>query len=145
MNSPEENISMKTPSLFMLILGIVLIVSIPFAYDIWPAGFRWVHPGINTPYEHMIVAIYLGLGICLIKASRNPLKHSIIIDFTIVSSILHGAVMFYDAFAVEDGMTHLVADVPMMFILAAAAFYYHPERHLARQQREVHQLDNLYN
>ena len=134
---------MKAPSLFMLILGIGLILSMPFAYDIWPAGFRWVNPGINTPYEHMIVAIYLGLGICLIKASKNPLKHSIIIDFTIVSSILHGTVMFYDAFAVENEMTHLVADVPMMFILAAAAYYFHPERYLASQQREILELEDL--
>ena len=133
MNNPTENASMKVPSLFMLILGIGLIVSMPFAYDIWPAGFRWVNPGINTPYEHMIVAIYLGLGICLIKGSKDPLKNSIIVDFTIISSILHGAVMFYDAFAVEHEMTHLIADVPMMFILAAVAYHLHPQRYLDRQ------------
>lgn len=136
MNQVDENISMRAPSLFMLILGIGLIVSMPFVYDIWPAGFRWVNPGINTPYEHMIVAIYLGLGISLIKASKDPLKNSIIIDFTILSSIFHGAVMFYDAFAVDHEMTHLVADVPMMFILAGVAYHFHPERYLQRQREK---------
>ena len=133
MNNSAGNVSMKVPSLFMRILGVGLIVSMPFVYDIWPAGFRWVNPGINTPYEHMIIAIYLALGVCLIKGSFNPLKNVIIVDFTILSSILHGAVMFYDAFAVDNEMTHLVADVPMTFILAAAAYHYHPQRYLDRQ------------
>lgn len=121
-------ISMKTPSRFLFWLGILLIVSMPFAYDIWPAGFRWVHPGMNTPYEHMIMAIYLALGISLIQASRDPLRHAIIVDFTIVSSIFHATVMLYDAFVTEGEMTHLVGDVPMMYILAAVAYYFHPRR-----------------
>jgi len=133
MNDSTDNVSMKIPSRFMLILGIGLIVSMPFAYDVWPAGFRWVNPGVNTPYEHMIIALYLGLGICLIKGSFDPLKNAIIIDYTIVSSILHGAVMLYDAFAVDNEMTHLIADIPMMFILAAVAYHLHPQRYLNRQ------------
>ncbi len=136
MNRVNDNISMRVPSLFMLILGIGLLISMPFAYDIWPAGFRWVNPGINTAYEHMIVAIYLGLAICLIKGSRDPLKHSIIVDFTIISSFLHGTVMLIDAFAVEHEMTHLVGDVPMMFVLVAVAYYFHPERYLKSQMKK---------
>ena len=137
MNQMNDDVSMKVPSMFMLILGIGLIVSMPFAYDIWPAGFKWTHPGVNTPYEHMIIAIYLGLGICLIKGSKDPLKNSIIIDFTIVSSILHGAVMLYDAFAVDHEKTHLMADIPLMFILAAASYHLHPNRYLERGGKTI--------
>ncbi len=127
--------SMKIPSIFMLVFGISMIVSMPFAYDIWPAGFRWVHPGINTPYEHMIAAIYVALGICMIKASRDPLRHAILMDFTILSSIFHASVMLWDAIFIKEEHTHLIGDVPMMYILAAVAYYFHPVR-WARTHRD---------
>jgi len=47
----------------------------------------------------MVIAIYWALGICLLIAARDPVRHAILIDFTILSSLLHGAVMTYHAFA----------------------------------------------
>jgi hypothetical protein len=35
---------MKRLSIFMIAVGASLIVLLPFAFDIWPAGFRWGHP-----------------------------------------------------------------------------------------------------
>jgi hydrogenase/urease accessory protein HupE len=122
---------MKRLSIFMIVLGAGLILLIPFAFDIWPAGFRWGHPHGHPPYERMIIAIYVSLGACLIAAARDPLRHAILIDFTILSSILHGAVMTYDAFAQEHELTHLVGDVPLLFVVAAVFLIYHPRR-LAR-------------
>jgi hydrogenase/urease accessory protein HupE len=97
-------------------------------FDLWPAGFRWAHPGENPAYERMIVAIYFALGVCLVPTALDPDRHVMLIDFTILSSVLHGLVMTYDSFAQEHEMTHLVGDVPILFALAAVLVWLHPRR-----------------
>jgi hypothetical protein len=74
----------------------------------------------------MIIAIYVSLGICLIPAALDPPRHVLLIDFTILSSLLHGAVMTYDAIAQEHEMTHLIGDVPLLFVLAGVLIWLHP-------------------
>ncbi len=108
--------------------GAFLVLLLPFMFDLWPGGFRWAHPSMHAPYERMIIAIYWALGICLFVASRDPVRHAILIDFTILSSLLHAAVMTYDSFAQEHEMTHMVGDVPILFVLAGALMFLHPRR-----------------
>ncbi len=112
----------------MIVAGVAMTVLLPFAFWVWPAGFQWGHPGGHPAYERMIVALYAALGICLIFGARDPLKNSIIIDFTILSSLLHGGVMTYDAFAQPHELTHLAGDVPLLFALAALFIVFHPRR-----------------
>ena len=76
----------------------------------------------------MIIAIYGALGICLLVAARDPVRHAILIDFTILSSFLHAAVMTYDSFAQDHEMTHMVGDVPILFVLAGVLMWLHPRR-----------------
>jgi hypothetical protein len=102
------------------------IAVLPFMFDLWPAGFRWAHPAMHATYERMIIAIYFALGLCLIPTALDPERHVMLIDFTIVSSLLHGAVMTYDSFAQEHEMMHLVGDVPALFALAAVLIWLHP-------------------
>jgi len=123
---------MKRVSILMIVVGVTMIVLLPFAFAVWPAGFQWGHPGGHPAYERMIVALYASLGICLILGARDPLKNVIIIDFTIISSLLHGAVMTYDAIVQQHELTHLVGDVPLLFGLAALFLFLHPRR-LARK------------
>jgi hypothetical protein len=103
-----------------------LCLVLPFMFDLWPAGFRWAHPAEHPAYERMIIAIYFALGLCLIPTALDPERHVMLINFTILSSILHGAVMTYDAFAQEHEMTHLVADVPLLFLVAGVLIWLHP-------------------
>jgi hydrogenase/urease accessory protein HupE len=133
--SSETEVAMRRLSIFMYVVGVSLILTIPFAFDIWPAGFRWGHPHGHAPYERMIIAIYVSLGVCLILGARDPLKNAIIIDFTILSSVLHGAVMTYDAIAQEGELTHLIGDVPLLFLVAAIFAIWHPRRLVRRQAR----------
>lgn len=119
---------MKRLSMLMVVVGVAMIVLLPFAFAVWPAGFQWGHPGGHPAYERMIVAIYASLGICLILGARDPLRNVIIIDFTIISSLLHGAVMTYDAIVQQHELTHLVGDVPLLFGLAALFLVLHPRR-----------------
>lgn len=116
----------------MLLRGVLFasaaffILVLPFMFDIWPAGFRWAHPAQHPAYERMIIALYFSLGLCLIPTALDPERHVMLIDFTILSSLLHGAVMTYDSFAQEHEMMHLVGDVPALFLLAAILTWLHP-------------------
>ena len=112
----------------LLATAAFLVLLLPFMFDLWPAGFRWSHPGGHPAYERMIVAIYFSLGICLFVAASDPERHVLLINFTILSSILHGAVMTYDSFVQEHEMTHLVGDVPIIFALAGILVWLHPRR-----------------
>lgn len=112
----------------LLATAAFLIFVLPFMFDVWPAGFRWAHPSQHPAYERMIIAIYVALGVCLIPAALDPRRHVILIDFTILSSLLHGAVMTYDSFAQQHEMMHLVGDVPILFLLAGALIWLHPRR-----------------
>lgn len=124
----DANPAMDRLGKAMIAIGLAFIILTPLGFSIWPAGFRWTHPSPHPAYEHMIVALYVSLGICLLMAAKDPLKNAIIIDFTIISSILHGGVMFYDSFAQESEMMHLAGDVPMLLILAVALIIFHPKR-----------------
>ncbi len=110
----------------LLATAAFLMFGLPFLFDLWPGGFRWAHPSEHPAYERMIIAIYFALGVCLVPAALDPQRHAILIDFTILSSLLHGAVMTYDAFAQEHEMTHLVGDVPLLFVLAVVLLWLHP-------------------
>ena len=110
----------------LLATAAFLIFVLPFMFDLWPAGFRWAHPSEHPAYERMIIAVYFALGVCLVAAARDPERHVILIDFTILSSLLHGAVMAYDSFAQAHEMTHLVGDVPLLFALAGVLIWLHP-------------------
>jgi hypothetical protein len=110
----------------LLATAAFLVFVLPFMFDLWPAGFRWAHPAEHPAYERMIIAIYFALGVCLVAAALDPERHVILIDFTILSSLLHGAVMTYDSFAQPHEMTHLVGDVPVLFVLAGVLIWLHP-------------------
>ena len=122
-------------TLVLLATATFLIFLLPFMFDLWPGGFRWAHPAEHPAYERMIIAIYFALGVCLVPTALNPERHVMLIDFTILSSLLHGAVMTYDSFAQEHEMTHLVGDVPVLFLLAAVLIWLHPRR--LREGREA--------
>jgi hypothetical protein len=112
----------------LLATAAFLVLGLPFMFDLWPGGFRWSHPAAHPAYERMIVAIYIALGVCLVPTAFNPERHVMLIDFTILSSLLHGGVMTYDAFAQEHELMHLVGDVPLLFGLAAVLVWLHPRR-----------------
>lgn len=126
MRGMDAETRLKWLRIAMVVTGLSTAALIPFAFDLWPAGFRWSHPAPHPAYERMIVAIYVSLGICLARGARNPIKNVIILDFTILSSVLHGAVMTYDSFAQEHEMMHLLGDVPLLFGVAALFIWLYP-------------------
>ena len=105
----------------LVVFGIAFLLIYPLAI-VWPSGWAW-HEGLpySNDYYMMIVGVYAVLGIFLIIAARDPLANRSLIWFTVVSSIVHGAIMAQQSFGMTDGMNHmghLMGDVPALFAIA---------------------------
>ena len=100
----------------LILVGLISIVAIyPFIL-IWPSGWQW--GGGNTFYEQMIVGVYATLGVFLLIASRDPMRHLSLIWFTAWSSLVHGVIMAIQVFMDSTERGHLVGDVPALIIIA---------------------------
>jgi len=74
----------------------------------------------------MIIGIYATLGIFLILAARDPLKHLSLIWFTVWSSVVHGGIMAVQSFDSINNMGHLYGDVLVLFAVAAVLAFLAP-------------------
>jgi len=92
----------------------------------WPSGWRWAPH--QPRYEQMMVGLYFTLGLFLVVASRDPLRHLSLIWFAVASSVVHGAIMTFQALADSAEHGHLVADVPALLIAAAVLAALTPRR-----------------
>jgi hypothetical protein len=112
----------------LVVVGLIAVFAIGPLMMLWPSGWAW-HSG-HSDYPAMIVGIYATLGVFLLIASRDPLRHASLIWFTVWSSVVHGVIMTVQSFGVStDGtrhLGHLAGDVPALFIVAAALAYFMP-------------------
>jgi hypothetical protein len=69
-------------------------------------------------YEQMIQGVYATLGVFLILAAKNPLEHRSLIWFTVWSSLVHGAIMLFQALYDKSEHANLYGDVPALFMVA---------------------------
>jgi len=101
----------------LVLFGLIFLVGVyPLMTMWWPAGWRW-QP--NQPeYEQMILGVYATLGVFLIIASRNPLRHRSLIWFTVWSSLVHGGIMAVQAMKMPAEHAHLMGDVPALLLVA---------------------------
>jgi hypothetical protein len=83
----------------------------------WPAGWRW--SPYQPHYEQMMVGLYFMLGVFLIRASKDPLRHLSLIWFMVWSSLAHASIMAVQSFTAPEHHGHLVGDVPALFLGAA--------------------------
>lgn len=115
----------------LVVLAIVCIALGPLML-LWPAGWRW-EPH-QPHYEQMIVGIYFTLGVCLLLAARDPLRHLSLIWFTVWSSVVHGGIMAVQALSDAPEHGHLLGDVPALFLAAAVLAALTPRRAAAERQ-----------
>ena len=109
----------------LIALGIVCMALGPLMI-LWPAGWRW-EPH-HAQYEQMLVGIYFTLGVFLLLAAREPLRHLSLIWFTVWMSIVHAAIMVVQALSGSRHRGHLVGDVPALLIAAAVLAILTPRR-----------------
>jgi uncharacterized membrane protein len=101
----------------LVVVGIIFLFGVYPLTVLWPSGWAWHHG--RSEYLEMIISIYATLGIFLLLAARDPEQHISLIAFTIWSSIVHGGVMAIQATANPEHASHLIGDVPALFIVAA--------------------------
>ena len=110
--------SSKLLSTALIIFGIIFCLIVPLAM-VWPSGWAW-HDGAPaaSPYFPMIAGVYATLGLFLIRAAKNPAAHASLIWFTVMSSIVHAAIMAVQSLQDPHQAGHLVGDVPALLLVA---------------------------
>ena len=108
--------SMTALRIALVIIGLIFIFGIYPQTLVWPSGWSWGHG--SSHYLLMIIGIYATLGVFLLIAARNPLAHRSLIWFTVVSSVVHAAIMAVQAITDPAEHGHLTGDVPALLIVA---------------------------
>src|SRR2546430_3921336 len=67
----------------------------------------------------MILAIYVTLGVFLLLAARDPIRHLSLIWFTVWSSIVHAVVMAVHSLTDPGQIGHLWGDVAALLLTPA--------------------------
>jgi hypothetical protein len=108
--------SMTALRVALVVIGLTFIFGIYPQTVLWPSGWSWGHG--SSHYLMMIIGIYATLGVFLLIAARNPLAHRSLIWFTVVSSVVHAAIMAVQAVTDPAEHGHLKGDVPALLLVA---------------------------
>ena len=113
------NTPVHTPLLSraLIVFGLVFVFGIVVLNRVWSAGWAWEPE--QPAYLHMILSIYITLGIFLLIAARDPARHLSLIWFTVWSSVAHATVMAVHSVTDPGQMGHLWGDVAALLITAA--------------------------
>ena len=103
------------------VFGVAFIFIIPMM-KLDPLG-GWAWSPAQWEYEMMIQGVYMTLGVMMIIASNDPVRHSMFVWFVVWSSTVHGGIMAYQATIDSNEMGHFLGDIPALFILALLAGY----------------------
>lgn len=122
--APQSNT--RNLSVVLTVVGMIFVFGIYPLTRLWPSGWSWDPP--QAEYLQMILGIYATLGIFLLLAARDPLRHLSLIWFTVWSSLVHAGIMAVHSLgdAVERG--HLVGDVAALVVVALALAALTPRR-----------------
>jgi hypothetical protein len=96
--------------------GLVFIFGIALLNRIWPTGWAWQPE--QPAYLHMILSIYITLGVFLLLAARDPARQLGLIWFTVWSSLAHAAIMAIHSLTDPGQVGHLWGDVAALILTA---------------------------
>jgi len=102
----------------LIVVGLIFLLAIYPLGRVWPSGWTWGQG--HSHYLMMILGVYATLGIFLLIASGDPLRHTSLIWFTVWSSVVHAVIMGGQALSDTAERGHLVGDVPALLIVAIA-------------------------
>ena len=130
-------------SLVMRVVGWALVPGLLLGFVGYSPGFVWgvlpdalqlgpVHPsspydGLH-PYVFMLVALYAAWAVLLVRGAADPVRNAALFDWGILANLLHGLVMIPQAFIYPNEHAHLWADIPLVFVLCAVMWIWHPNR-----------------
>jgi len=122
----NNDAKLKYLSVALYVFGAFFVVGVWTMMQIWPSGWGW-EPR-QPEYEQMIIGVYATLGIFLMLAAKKPLEHRSLIQFTIWSSAVHGAIMLVQALRDPAEQANLIGDIPALFLVAIIFSYLLPKR-----------------
>ena len=79
----------------------------------------------NAHYESMLTAIHLVGAVMLWRASADPARHLLFLDFTIWASVAHGLVMLV-ATPMQKGLVMTFIEGVPLFAIAAVVWWLRP-------------------
>ena len=100
----------------LIVFGVIFTFAIYPLGKVWPSGWTWGQG--HSHYLTMIIGVYATLGIFLLMASRDPLRNTSLIWFTVWSSVVHAGIMAFQSFADSAERGHLLGDVPALLLVA---------------------------
>lgn len=121
----------KTLKVALFLFGLVFIFGVYPLTILWPTGWAW-GGGMHSHYLLMILGVYATLGVFLILASRDPGQHRSLIAFTAWSSLVHAAIMGYQAMTDGTERGHFWGDVPVLIVVFIVLLVLSPPRAVAR-------------
>lgn len=80
----------------------------------------------NANYESMIAAIYIVWAVMLWRASANPAKHLLFINFTIWANAAHGLVMLVEI-PIQKGLVMTFIEGLPLLVIAGVLWWLRPE------------------
>jgi len=99
------------------ITGLTFAVGLYPLTQLWSSGWSWGDVS-HSHYPLMVDVVYFVLGVFLVIASRNPLRHRSLIWFAVWSSAAHSALMALQAATDASEHPHWVGDIPALLIVA---------------------------
>jgi len=103
----------------LILFGAAFCLILPLSL-VWPSGWSWHDgPPAASDYFLMIVGVYVTLGIFMIRAAKDPAANASLIWFVVWSSVVHAAVMAWEAVRNPMMGGHLTGDVPALILIAA--------------------------
>jgi hypothetical protein len=121
---PEQ----KPAGIAMLWMGVGMVVLYPKNLLIGQTGWIWDYPSRHVAFEHMLVAVYVTLGLFLIWGARDPVRYLPLTNFAILSGVLHASVMAVDASVMPGMHDHLGwrGDVVGTYLAPVVLTVFHP-------------------
>ena len=140
----NSNTWLGQSALIMRLTGWFLCIGLVAMLFIYPPGFLWgthpesfphigpAHPespyAALHPYLYMLGAMYLALGILLIRGAGDPRANTALFDYGILANLLHALVMVPQAFYYPNEHAHMWADIPGALAVCVLLWYRHPGR-----------------
>ncbi len=103
---------------------VITILSLNFLqYPILKQFTPEIRGSYHWDFELMFASIYAVWGWYLWQASKEPKKHSLLIDFSIWANIIHGLVMIVIGMLREGEFHHMLGDGLVLIVPAIAILY----------------------
>jgi hypothetical protein len=140
----ELSPQLRASALVMRLVGWGTLLAGPIMTLAYAPGFFWgqlpegfpllgpTHPPSHYdgahPYLLMIFALYAAWAILLIRGAKDPVAAVSLFDCGILANVLHGSLMVIQAFTTPNEHAHLWADIPLLFVISAVMWLWHPNR-----------------